>query len=44
MPGGARAVDQEVRRRCAIVLATHLIRGGGIEERDAHALLHWAVS
>lgn len=33
----------DAQRRSAIVLATHLIRGGALEERDEDALLGWAV-
>lgn len=33
----------DAQRRSAIVLATHLIRGGSLEERDEDALLGWAV-
>lgn len=40
---GRRASDHAERRRCAIVLATHLVQGGALEERDTDALLGWAV-
>lgn len=33
----------DAQRRSAIVLATHLIRGGALEVRDEDALLGWAV-
>ncbi|CAM9550164.1 unnamed protein product [Ectocarpus sp. 6 AP-2014] len=35
--------DPDAERKSAIVLATHLIRGGALEERDEDALLGWAV-
>lgn len=41
--GVGRYGDQSARRRSAIVLAMHLIRGGILEERDADAVLGWAV-
>lgn len=41
--GVGRSGDPDARRRSAIVLATHLIRGGALEERDEEALLGWAV-
>ncbi|CAN0147301.1 unnamed protein product, partial [Scytosiphon promiscuus] len=41
--GVGRSGDPDTRRRSAIVLATHLMRGGALEERDAEALIGWAV-
>lgn len=42
--GLGRSGDPGAERKSAIVLATHLIRGGALEERDEDALLGWAVS
>ena len=41
--GRPRGGGPDTQRRSAIVLATHLIRGGALEERDEDALLGWAV-
>ncbi|CAM9812805.1 unnamed protein product [Ectocarpus sp. 12 AP-2014] len=41
--GLGRSGDPDAERKSAIVLATHLMRGGALEERDEDALLGWAV-